>query len=124
MTPFANAFKTYRKRSRLRQKQVAFELELSVSYISSWETGLKPPPHGEPLTILCKLFELTETEAAEFIRFARLSQPLLRVPRNTTASGYLLAHKLVHRLPGLCAREIDLICRILDLRHEEASMSP
>lgn len=124
MTPFSQAFRAYRKRNGLRQKQVAYALGVSLSYVSSWETALKPPPSGEVLGQLSSLFQLDRTEAADFRRAAGVSRPLLRVPKNTSSPGYILAHQLVDKLPRLCPRQIDLISAILELNIREAPMTP
>lgn len=124
MTPFAIAFRSHRKRSGLGQKQLAGSLGLSVSLISSWETGLKAPPKSEVLQQLSTIFKLDDDESRRFRRAADESRPLLRVPRQTPAPGYRLAHRLVRQLPDLQPQQIDLICGILDLNHREIAMSP
>ena len=115
MTPFADEFLRYRNRTCLRQKEIAYALSVSVSYVSSWETGLKPPPGEELLDQLSELFSLSPAERKGFLRAAELSRPLLRVPKNTSSSGYQLAHRLVERLPDLCPQQLALISGILDL---------
>ena len=115
MTPFADEFQLYRDRSHLRQKEIAYALGVSVSYVSSWETGLKPPPSEELLEQLSELFSLSSVEREGFCRAAELSKPLLRVPKNTSSCGYQLAHRLVERLPDLCPQQLALISGILDL---------
>lgn len=115
MTPFADNFQLYRDRSHLRQKEIAYALGVSVSYVSSWETGLKPPPGEELLDRLSELFLLSPAEKKIFYRAAELSRPLLRVPKNTSSCGYQLAHRLVERLPDLCPQQLALISGILDL---------
>lgn len=115
MTPFANEFQHYRDLSQLRQKEIAYALGVSVSYVSSWETGLKPPPGEELLGQLSDIFSLGPAEKTSFFRAAELSRPLLRVPKNTSCSGYQLAHRLVERLPELCPQQLALISGILDL---------
>lgn len=124
MTPFSSSFKAYRQRRRLRQKQVAHAMGLSVSYVSSWETALKAPPNGELLARLCAVFELSGSEAEGFKRAAEISRPLLRMPKATPTSGYALAHRLVAELPRLGPRQIDLINGILELTTPEAIMNP
>lgn len=115
MTLFADEFHQYRVREHLRQKEIAYALGVSVSYVSSWETGLKPPPSEELLDRLSELFCLSPAEKKIFYRAAELSRPLLRVPKNTTSCGYQLAHRLVERLPDLCPQQMALISGILDL---------
>jgi len=95
--------------------QHGYALAISVSYVSSWETGLKPPPGEELLNRLTELFSLSPGEKTRFFRAAELSKPLLRVPRNTSSCGYQLAHRLVERLPDLCPQQLALISGILDL---------
>ncbi len=115
MTPFASDFSKYRKRLVLRQKQIAYALGVSVSYVSSWETGLKPPPGRELLNQISELFQLSEVEKASFYRAAELSRPLLRLPKTTSSCDYQLVHRLVERLPELCPQQVALIIGILDL---------
>ena len=115
MTPFADEFHHHRDRSHLRQKEIAYALGVSVSYVSSWETGLKPPPGQDLLEQLSELFSLSPAEKKRLYRVAELSRPLLRVPKNTSSCGYQLAHRLVERLPDLCPQQLALISGILDL---------
>jgi transcriptional regulator with XRE-family HTH domain len=115
MTPFSDEFRMYRDRSHLRQKEVAYVLGVSVSYVSSWETGLKPPPGRTVLARLSELFTLTLMEKEGFFHAAEISRPLLRVPRNTPSVGYQLAHRLIEKLPELCPKQLALISGILDL---------
>lgn len=51
-----NCFKIYRERRGLTQKEVAFELKISVQAVSYWETGERMPSY-EKLFQLADLYE-------------------------------------------------------------------
>lgn len=118
-TPFGEALRRVRRHRCVLQKQLALDLSVSLSLVSSWETGAKPPPRGEQLRALTAALNLADAEAADLERLSRVSQPIVRVPRGTSAAGYLLLHRLADQLPQLSSKHLSALQGVLELQFEE-----
>jgi len=60
MTPFGAYLEKLRKSRKLGQKELAYEVGVNASYISSLETGRKTPPQQNILNKLIQILKLTK----------------------------------------------------------------
>ena len=122
-TPFGDQLRCHRQRRNLRQLDLATGAKLSAGYVSALESGLKPPPPAHVITDISNALGLNDAQAALLVRAARLSHPIVRVPRGVQAAGYVLANRLAEELPKLSQRHIQLLQDVLELAAAEVAMT-
>lgn len=74
---FATLLLTYRRRQGLSQQEVATMANIYASDLSKWERGKKEPPRAQVILRLIDGFQLSHTEALEFVIAAGYSESIL-----------------------------------------------
>jgi transcriptional regulator with XRE-family HTH domain len=115
MTPFGLFLEKMRRNRQLQQKQLAAELDIQASYISSLEKGRKAPPSKKILEKLINVLDLNEDEQADMWESVKQSKRSLELPDGMILGEYQLVSKLSEKLGSLSEEQITLMMGILAL---------
>jgi transcriptional regulator with XRE-family HTH domain len=115
MTPFGLFLEKMRRNRQLQQKQLAAELDIQASYISSLEKGRKAPPSKKILEKLINVLDLNEDEQADMWESVKQSKRSLELPDGMMPSEYQFVSKLSEKLGSLSEEQITLMMGILAL---------
>lgn len=115
MTPFGLFLEKMRRSRQLQQKQLAAELGIQASYISSLEKGRKAPPSKKILEKIINTLDLNEDEQADMWESVKQSKRSLELPDSMILGEYQLVSKLSEKLGSLSEEQIALMMGILAL---------
>ncbi len=115
MTPFSALLNDLCHTRQVRQKQLAYELEVDPSYLSALASGRKGVPSDAFLQRLGEALKLSETERGALQEAVKISQQKYRVPVKAHPRFYAAAWRMFQAAENLPAEKLDVIMRILEL---------
>jgi len=115
MTPFGLFLEKIRRDRQLQQKQLAADLGVQASYISSLEKGRKAPPSKKILEKLISVLDLNEEEQTALWESAEQSKRSFQLPDNMVLAEYQLINELRKQLGTLNQGHITLMLNVLAL---------
>lgn len=121
MTPFSETLRRLRTSRRLRQKELARQLNLDSSSICQVENGYRNPLSEKQLDQLCELMDLSLEEETQLRIDARISNPIRKVPTDVGREKLLVLDALIVRLDVLTEDQVALIKRILEMKIDRSS---
>lgn len=92
-TPFKEFMTSLRKKTRSTQKQMAIKLNITNSFLSSMESGIKPIPI-EYIDKIISIYHLDSNEAKELARSIYETNRYLIVDINDSLWQEILNHKV------------------------------
>jgi HTH-type transcriptional regulator, competence development regulator len=108
---FGTLLRRQRRARGWSQKRLAWEAWLSPAYISTLESGRRPPPAGACLE---RLVAMVGGYAAAELRRAAFRYPPLGVPSGTSQAGYELLTALNEKLPRMSPEGLARIAAVLN----------
>jgi|TARA_Y100000590_G_scaffold461758_1_gene624103 transcriptional regulator with XRE-family HTH domain len=114
VTPFGKKMRILRLSTGVSLKQLAQDLQLSASYLSSLERGHRGRPSEALVVQICEYFNLIWDDFEEMKRLASLSHP--RAVVDTRGMGHKhteLANQLALSIGTLSESEVEEVLRYL-----------
>jgi transcriptional regulator with XRE-family HTH domain len=115
MTPFSTLLSDICHSRGVRQKQLAFELEVDPSYLSALTSGRKGVPGEAFLQKLGEALKLSETEWEALREAVKISKQKYRVPIRAHPRFYAVAWQMFQTAEKLPADKLNVIMQILEL---------
>ena len=115
MTPFTIALKDIRLSRSLNQRACADKLGWTQSYLSSFETGVRPAPKRRITEYIAKRLGLTEGELVKLQTAAENSREIIRIPKRIDLKKREILLRLSESLSSLSDAQVNIISLILTL---------
>jgi HTH-type transcriptional regulator, competence development regulator len=115
MSPFSLFLERMRRSRQLQQKQLAADLGVQASYLSSLEKGRKAPPSKQVLEKLVNVLKLDEEEQAAMWDSAEQSQRNFQLPEDMMLAEYRMVNELRKQLGRLTDLQVAIILNVLAL---------
>ncbi|MFD0929126.1 helix-turn-helix domain-containing protein [Methylophilus glucosoxydans] len=115
MTPFSIALKEIRSSRDLKQRKCAEIIGWEPSYLSSLETGYRPPPQTKGINHLVKKLGLSIEEAQMIREAADRSREVLKIPRQIDLKKREALLRFAEYLPRMTQDELAIISLTLNI---------
>jgi transcriptional regulator with XRE-family HTH domain len=109
VTPVGQFVVAKRNTLCLTQDQLAQKLDVNASYVNRIEKGTKSPGNLRFLDRLAECLELSPDETKALFAAAKLSQRIIRMPKNSSPKGYVVVANLVDGLADLNDAQLSLL---------------
>lgn len=115
MTPIAVYLQDLRRSRQMRQKEMAFLLEIDVTYLSAIENGRKSPPKIVFFERLAAKLDLNNDEARQLYLAVQYSQQRYLMPVEAQPREYELVWNIMNAIGKLKPGQINVIDEVLKL---------